>query len=281
MPSPNEQQILYWNEQAGPRWVALAEPLDRELAPLGEAAMDRVGIREGHRVLDVGCGGGAATLAIARRTGPTGSVLGVDVSRPLLAHAEARRDARGLANVRFELADAQVTPFAPGSADIVFSRFGIMFFSDPQAAFANLRRALAPGGRIGFVCWQPADKNPVMALAARAASARVALPTPGDPHAPGPFAFADGDRTRRILEGAGFASVLVEPVEIAVSIAGDLDEAAGFLMQLGPAAAALRDASPDIALAVRGELRAAIEPYATNGGIVMPAAVWIATGVEG
>lgn len=281
MSSPNEQQILYWNEQAGPRWVAMAEPLDRELEPLGVAVMDRLGVREGQRVIDVGCGSGATTLAIARRTGPSGSVLGIDISAPLLDLAEQRRRAEGLANVRFERADAQVEAFEPGSAECVFSRFGVMFFSDPPAAFANLRRALVPGGRIGFVCWQALDKNPLMTIPARAVAAHVALPAPGDPHAPGPFAFADGDRTRRILESAGFSSVVVEPVDIMVTVAGNLDQVAGFLLQIGPAAAALRDASPDVLRAAHDALRAAIEPYATKEGITMPTAVWIATGVQG
>jgi len=157
---PNAEQIVYWNETAGPKWVALQELLDAQIEPLGLAMMDLLDIATGEHVLDVGCGTGQTTVELGRRTGPSGRVTGVDVSSPMLTRARERAGASGSGNVTFIQADAQTHEFDMATADVCFSRFGIMFFADPAAAFANLRAALGPGGRLGFVCWQAVQDNP-------------------------------------------------------------------------------------------------------------------------
>src|SRR5881628_2723223 len=161
--------------------------------------MERARIGAGERVIDIGCGCGDTTIALARRVGPAGLVLGIDVSAPMLARAaDAAREA-GVAHVRFEHADAQTHRFPAQAFDVLYSRFGVMFFSDPAAAFGNLRTALRPGGRLGFVCWQAVPENPWIAVPLEAAAQHMALPPPPAPGAPGPFSFADPERVRRIL----------------------------------------------------------------------------------
>lgn len=277
---PNAAQVEYWNATAGPRWVAARQALDAQIGPLGEAAMDAARVAPGERVLDVGCGCGATSLELARRVGPTGRVVGIDVSTPMLEVAgEAARRA-GLDRLSFVNADAQVHPFAPGSFDLVFSRFGVMFFADPVAAFRNLAAALRPGGRLAFVCWQAALRNPWMTVPMAAALAHMPAPPAAAPDAPGPFAFADTGRVRDILAAAGFADIAIETAEreLAVAAGADLDATVGFLMQLGPLGTALREADPALRDRVAAAVRAAVEPYAApGGGVRLGAAYTIAS----
>jgi SAM-dependent methyltransferase len=276
---PNADQIAYWNEQAGPKWVAAEALLDAQIGSLGLRAMDRIGVSPGERVLDVGCGCGHSTLQLADRVGSGGSVTGIDVSRVMLERARLR--AAGRANVHFFNVDAQTASLPAGSFDLVFSRFGVMFFADPEAAFANLRSGLDPGGRLGFVCWQELGRNPWMRVPLAAAAAHVPLPPPPAPEAPGPFSFADTDRVRGILHGAGFGEVEFEPLEGALLIAGggDLDRTVEFLLQLGPVGALLREAGEGARDAVSGAIREVLGDFATPEGVRMDAAAWLVTGV--
>ena len=270
-PGPNAGQAAYWNEQAGPTWAELQSPLDRQLAPLGARAIEALAPQPGERILDIGCGAGAASLDLARAVGASGSVLGVDLSRPLLDIA--RKRAEGLANVRFEEADAQAYPFEPASFNAAFSRFGVMFFSDPPAAFANIRRALKPGGRLAFVCWRDPALNPVMTLAMTAALAHVEPPPPPQPGAPGPFAFADPDRVRAILEAAGFLDVSLTPFETKIG-SGDLETTVGLSMRVGPLGALLRE-NPGKRDAVIGAVRDAYRQHEGPDGVKLDSATWI------
>jgi len=274
---PNAEQIEYWNATSGPKWVALADRIDAQIAALGEEAMGRAGVAPGERVLDVGCGCGHTSVALGERVGTGGSVLGVDVSSVMLASAHRRAEAARLRHVAFLNADAQTHPFEEGSFDLVYSRFGVMFFADPGAAFANLARALRPGGRLVFVCWQSLARNPWMRVPVEAASAHVEIPAPADPHAPGPFAFADAGRVRGFLETAGFGPVEVEPLEreLAVGGGGDLDATVGFLLQMGPAGAALREADEALRARVAASVRRTLAPYTGLTGVRMPAAAWL------
>jgi SAM-dependent methyltransferase len=275
---PNAEQITYWNEQSGPKWVTRQGQLDHMLAPFGTAVMDAVGVAPGKRVVDVGCGCGDTTLAIARRVGSSGHALGVDISLPMLSRARDRAAAEGVGNVRFLAADAQSHAFEPRGVDVVFSRFGVMFFADPAAAFANLRTALGDGGRVGFMCWQALTENPWMLVPLGAAAQHVALPPPPAPGAPGPFAFADRDRVTRILSDAGLRDIVFEPFTPSVEIGGgSVDDAVEFVLQLGPTAAILREASADALAKVAASMREALAPYATPRGVVMPSAAWIVT----
>ena len=275
---PNAEQIEYWNKQAGPKWVAECEQMDRLLAPLGLAAIERAHPRAGERVIDVGCGLGQTSLQLAARVGPKGAVLGVDISTPMLERARERARADGVTQVRFENADAQTHSFPPASFDLVFSRFGVMFFADPLAAFANLARALRPGGRIAFVCWQSLQQNPWMRDPLMALAKHVTMPPPAAPDAPGPFAFADTARVRGILEGAGFTAVGFEPHTGELSLGRSVDEALHFATEIGPAGALLREASHSARAAATAAIRELLAARATPNGVAMPYAVWIATG---
>jgi SAM-dependent methyltransferase len=278
---PNAEQITYWNEQSGPKWVARQALLDVQLASFGEAAIAAAAVQPGERVLDVGCGCGDTTLALVRTVGARGRAVGVDVSAPMLARARERAAAEGLANAEFLQADAQTHAFAPASFDAVVSRFGVMFFADPTAAFRNLRAALAPGGRLAFACWQGLPENPWMLVPVMAAARHVPLPPPPAPGAPGPFAFAERERVTGILAAAGFAAVDFRTFapEIALGGEGGLDAAVEFLLHLGPMSRALAEANrPDLMPAVTAAVREALEPYATPRGVVMGSTAWIVTG---
>src|SRR5215472_9815352 len=240
---PNAAQIDYWNAGAGASWSAQQEALDAELQTWGETAMAALAPRPGERLIDVGCGCGATTLMLADRVGATGRVLGADISAPMLEVARRRAAAAGLAHAAFAQVDAQTHRFEP--ADGVFSRFGVMFFADPVAAFANLRSALTGQGRVAFVCWRAPEHNPWM-TAPMAAIAPLLPPTPPPtPGAPGPFAFADGERVRGILQGAGFAKIEVEQHDLKTGW-GDLEASVRISLSVGPAGAALRQ-NPQLA----------------------------------
>ena len=273
---PNAEQITYWNEGAAPKWIAYQRILDAQLRPLGRAVMDRLGVRAGERVLDVGCGCGDTTLELAERVGSTGSVAGVDVSAPMLERADARAREAGIANVRFENADAQTHAFQPASFDLAFSRFGVMFFADPTSAFANVHGALAEGGRLGFVCWQPLERNPWMGLPMAAAARVITFPPRPPADAPGPFSFADPDRVRGILARAGFAAITLEGLDTALTVGDDdLQRSVEFLVQMGPTGTALRDAGPDAFARVTAAVKDAVAPFHTAEGLRMDAAAWI------
>jgi SAM-dependent methyltransferase len=275
---PNAEQIEYWNEQSGPKWVALQDLLDSMISPLGELVMERAAIQPGERVLDVGCGCGQTSLQLAKRVGARGKVLGVDVSGVMLARARERAAAAGATQVEFLLADAQTAALPRAGFDLLFSRFGVMFFAEPAAAFSNLRRALAKRGRLAFVCWQPLTKNAWMAVPLAAAAQHIKLPPPPLPGAPGPFSFADPERVARILDQAGFADVALESCETRIAFGGGLDGATRFLLEgAGPTTQALRDASEAERETVRNAVRKALEPHLTPRGVELGASVWIAT----
>jgi SAM-dependent methyltransferase len=274
---PNAEQIRYWNETAGPKWVALQDVLDAQLEALGQRVMSRLGIGPGDRVLDVGCGCGQSTLELARRVAPDGRATGLDVSAVMLERARSQAAGAGAIDVEFVLGDAQTHAFARSSFDALFSRFGVMFFADPEAAFANLRGALRPGGRLGFLCWQALQENPWLLVPLTAAAAHVTLAPPAAPEAPGPFAFADRERLARILAGAGFRDVLFENHRAMLTVGGgeNLDRAVDLMMQMGPAGAALRTAEPDVRIRVADAMRDALAPHRTPEGVRLASASWL------
>ena len=274
----NLKQTEYWNGLAGSKWVAKQEALDAQIGPLGLAMLDRAHIAQGERVLDTGCGCGGTTLEIARRVGAGGCVTGADLSSPMLARARERAQEARFDNVEFIQGDAQTHNFASLDCDLLTSRFGVMFFEDPTAAFANLRTALKNSGRLAFVCWRTLQENPWMTLPLMAAAKHIELPPPPGPDEPGPFAFADADRVRKILEGAGFTSVEINPDDRAVPLdkAGlDADVASRF--EIGPLSRLMDDATDDERELVRGSVREALAPYYEPEGPTMTFAAWIVT----
>jgi len=276
---PNAEQIKYWNEISGPRWVAQQELLDAQIAPLGRMAMDRVGIRSGERVLDVGCGCGDTALEIAGRVGPSGAVTGIDITTVMLERARTRARDANLTHAHFENADAQTYHFAPDSFDVVFSRFGVMFFANPVAAFANLRAALRPSGRVAFVCWQTLPQNSWLFVPLMAAAQHIPLPQPPAPGAPGPFSFADPERVRGILSQAGLTDIALEAVldTLLLGAGADLGRAIDLVLQTGPVAAALREAGTEKLSLVVQAIRDALTPFVTPDGVRMACAAWIVT----
>jgi SAM-dependent methyltransferase len=277
---PNAEQIRYWNEIGGPRYVTLRHIVSEHVRPLGLLALERAAIPERSRVLDVGCGFGETTLEIGRRVGAGGAVLGVDVSAPMIELARESARAADLTNVAFENVDAQTASFEGRPYDALFSRFGVMFFADPAAAFDNLRRALRPGARLAFLCWRSLKENPWLLVPTMAAAPLLPMRRP-DPHAPGSFAFADAARVKGLLERAGFVRIEHEAVdqELCLAAGRPLDESVDYLLQLGPAAAALREASPSPELVgrVTDAMRAAVAPYHGTAGVRMAGAAWIVT----
>jgi SAM-dependent methyltransferase len=277
----NAEMIRFWNESAGPVWTTHEEKLDAQLAPLGARTRERAALRPGDRVLDVGCGCGATTLELAGAVAPAGRVVAVDVSQPMLDRARARAERAGMGDrIDFRLDDAQVATLEPSAYDLVFSRFGVMFFADPVAAFANLHGALAPGGRLAFVCWQAREKNPWMIAPAMAAARHIPFPPPPPPDAPGPMAFADPERVRTILARAGFADVALEGIEGPLRFGGaNVDEALELALSIGPLGAAIREAKPTAEQHTRvlAAVREVLEGFSTPNGVEAASAAWIVT----
>jgi SAM-dependent methyltransferase len=277
----NMKAEIGWQDAAGRRWAELQERTDAQLCALGRAALERVNPLPGERALDVGCGAGQSTLELAELVGPRGSVVGVDVSEPLLARAKERVKAAGLSNIELVLANAATFRVEP-PVDLIFSRFGVMFFDEPVAAFAHLRTLLVSGGRLGFVCWQPLEVNPWAnaPLAAvrqlRPEHPLVELLQPGKP---GPFAFSDPEVVRGILRGAGFAELDVTPHEMDVALGGarTLAEAVDYILQIGPAARFVADAKLEGDPRVRDALSEALAPYASERGVFVPARTLLVT----
>jgi len=274
---PNREQVTFWNEQAGRRWVAMQRDLDAQLEPFGNAVVGKLGLVSGERVLDVGCGAGATSLMLAERVRPR-QVVGIDISGPLLERARQRGE--GIENLRFENADAQTFAFAAASYDAVFSRFGVMFFADPIAAFSNLRKALRTGGKLGFVCWRAMRDNPSFTLPLEVALPFLPEPPqPPEPGAPGAFALADENRTREILERAGYGDIEISPHDAELLFAGrsDLEGAVDLALQVGPLSRAI-PTLPETTLAQgRSAVRDAFAPYHSASGVTLPSATWIVT----
>jgi SAM-dependent methyltransferase len=269
----NADQIAYWNAVAGETWANLQDRLDHQLAPLGRRGMRELHLAAGQRVLDIGCGTGQTTLELAEAVGRDGAVMGVDISHPLLE--VARRRADGAPNIRFVEADAQTERFEAASFDAAFSRFGVMFFADPVAAFRNIRSALKPGGRLTFVCWRAQGENPVMTVAMAAAAPFLPQTpaAPADPTAPGPFALADAERTRGILAGAGFTDIAIVPHNEKVG-GGNLDQTLELSLRVGPLGSFLRE-NPEKRDAAVSAVRQALAAHDGPDGVKLDSATWI------
>lgn len=239
----NAEQAAFWSQLA-PTWLELEDQLEQVSGPPGRLAMDLLGLAPGQRVVDLGCGSGGTTLELASRVGAGGGVLGVDIADEMLERGRERATQLGVTTVEFLNADVQVEDLGTARFDAAYSRFGVMFFDDPIAAFTNVRRALRPEGLLSFVCWQSVFDNDWMLIPGVAvASVTGSLPPMPGPGEPGPFSLADPDRVRSVLGAAGFAAVDVVPHADELVIAEvDIPEIALSRARVGAAREALRDA---------------------------------------
>lgn len=252
------------NDLAGKAWAEVADLVDLQLSPLGLRAIEALSPRPGDAILDVGCGGGQTVAQLADRVGPNGRVTGVDIAPPLLAIA--RRRTHGHFQVDFVEGDAAKLAFPEGSFDGVFSRFGVMAFGDPVAAFSNFRRMLKPSGRLAFVCWRALAENELDLLPLRAAGLEERLD-------PTPFSFADPDVIRSTLHAAGFHRIAIRPHDEMVSC-GHLEDTVKLLLKVGPLGRIVRE-NPHLGPEAEDRVRAALETRRTGTAIALNAATWI------
>ena len=274
----NTAQFTYWNEVAGPKWVRLSDAMEVRLQNVNARLLAGAGLRARETVLEIGCGTGAATLPIAAAIGPQGHVTGLDISAPMLAVARSRLATQGISNVTLVHGDAQAHRLAAQHFDLVISRFGVMFFADPVAAFTNLIGALRPGGRLCFVCWASLDENPYWKIPLDVVIARLGPPAPKPPHAPGPMAFSDVGYVRGILERAGFQQIAIKQESIAL-IGTNPDEEARYACIMGPSANLLeeREASDATREAIAEEMATAFASFVSERGMLMPATIYVVT----
>ncbi len=276
----NAGQIAYWNDEAGSRWAALQRRTDAAFSVVTEAALDYAGPAADEAVLDVGCGCGATVLELARRVGPNGNVLGVDVSKAMLDIATERTRRRHLMNVQLVLADASTHRFGEAAFDLAFSRFGVMFFDNPVSAFANIKRSLRDGGRLTFICWRDLAENPWFFVPLAAAKAYLPPQAQPDPESPGPLSFADKDRVYRILQRAGFTAIELNRHDTMMRLSGpnELESAADFATQIGPVSRALAGADASLRIDVRAAILEVLREHEGPEGVFLPASVWIVSG---
>ena len=273
----NTEQAEHWNTgEAVAHWIDNQARYDRMNAPFAAMILDAAGLRPGINVLDVGCGCGGTTLAAARLVAP-GQAVGLDLSGPMLARARAGAEESGLGNAVFLQGDAQVHPLEPARFGTVLSRFGVMFFADPVAAFANIRSATRAAGRLVFVCWQPLAANQWLLVPGAALAEHVPSAAFGSGDGPGMFAFADPDRIRQILAAAGWRDVEITPehASILVGGGGSVDDAVEFLRTASMGRTMLAGADAETADRAIASVRAALTPYADADGVHLGAAVWL------
>jgi len=281
MAAQNAYQVADWNGPSGERWVANQVRLDAMVAVFGQAAIEAAAPATGERVLDVGCGAGASSLALSARVGAAGQVLGVDISEALIGRARALAPQE--TPVLFQVADASNAGLPEGTFDVLFSRFGVMFFEDPTKAFAHMRRALRPGGRVAFVCWRGAAENDWVRVPMGAIKGIVPPSAPPDPEAPGPFSFSDQGRVRRILTEAGFADIAITPFDASVPVGegatrdAAIADAVKMALEVGPVSRALADQPPDVRARASAAVRATFALLPGERSVMSNGAAWIVT----
>ncbi|WP_372574392.1 class I SAM-dependent methyltransferase [Ruegeria jejuensis] len=276
MDTPNADQKDYWSATpSGIKWLTYEDHLDAAMAPILDLVVQRAGLQPGERVIDIGCGTGASLLAAAELVGPTGDVLGLDIAKPFLERAAARAVQAGLANVSVREGDAQVAPFDGPSRDVMISRFGMMFFADPQAAFANLARALRTGGRMCFAAWGGFSGNPWFRLPFEAAADRLGTPPPADPDAPGPMAFQNVERVTGLMRAAGLRDVRCDVVDVLMTPMGRIEDVAAQCLRVGPAARLMNffEGNQEDAAAIEQDIARRLDQMNTPDGLRVPAQI--------
>jgi len=267
-----------WESDEGEHWATNADRYSRMLSAYGDIVASAASLQAGQRVLDIGCGNGDLTVAAANEVGPTGSVLGVDLSPAMLSVARSRANHAGLGNVTFEASDVGVVQPAVTDFDVAVSRFGVMFFSDPAAAFAHIRSLMRPGGRLVFVCWQDLFANEWMITPGAAVAGVLGMPGSGaEPGAPGPFAFADPDRPLSVLQTAGYTNPTAEAVTADLWMGENAAAVARFMRTTGMGRAMFANASPELAELAVAKVTEALEPFESDTGVTMAGAAWLIT----
>lgn len=269
-PDDHEQAAL-WNSPSVRAWVDTQDLIAHVLKPFEDLLVDAVRAGPAGRVLDVGCGTGGTTLAVARLPGTAGCT-GIDISEPMIAAARARAE-REDTPARFILADAETHAFEPASFDTILSRFGVMFFNDPVRAFANLRRAAAGGAACRFVAWRGAEENPFMTTAERAAAPLLPDLPARRQDAPGQFAFADRSRVHHILRESGWTGIDIQPVDVPCTLPEK--ELVRYFTQFGPVGRVLQEADDRTRAEVIDQVRAAFEPYVHQDEVRFAGACWM------
>ncbi|MFT5051798.1 MAG: SAM-dependent methyltransferase [Chlamydiales bacterium] len=270
----NEEQVERWNGDSGERWVSHQELIDRAIEPFGERALERLGVRRGAHVIEVGCGTGTTVLALAEAVGPPGHVLGLDVSEPMLARARERT--AHLSNAELLCADASGHGFS-AEFDALFSRFGVMFFDRPAHAFSNLRTGLRPGAPLTFVCWQALEQNDWVwkPLQVMLPLLDERPPAP-EARAPGPFAFADSDYLRDQLLAAGYVDVEIEDLRAPVTMScTGVSKAVEFCLRIGPGARVVDTQSPAVQEQIRAGLTGLFAEFEDDGEVALGGAAWL------
>ena len=269
--SINADQIEYWNGPNGAKWVRHQQRMDNQLHPFSEHIVARARPAAGEVVLDVGCGCGGTALDLARNGA---KVVGVDISRPMLEHARGRVTDEP---VEFVEADAAFHDFGDAVFDMVFSRFGVMFFRDADAAFANIGRMTKPGGRVTLGCWRALSENPWMLKPVIVAKDFIELPPRPGPEEPGPMSFSDPERVKRVLSAGGFTDIELEPVDRLLHLGDDPDDALNTALEIGPVGGAAREAGPEAVERMKPALREMLAGHHTDEGVKLSGAIWCIT----
>ena len=273
--APGVLTEAYWNDAGGRAWVEHQGLMDRLNQPVGDIIAERADPGAGARVMDVGCGAGATTLDMARRVGPDGLCVGVDVSESLLELARRKARLEAVGNADFLRADAGTHDFGGSTFDAAISRYGVMFFEDPDAAFANLRRAVRPGGALTFACWRSAAENPLSQAPLEAAAPFLPEPPRAPADGPGRFAFADPDRVRGILDRSGWSRVAIEPLDVATPLS--FDELMTLSLRLGLLGTILPRQDEAVRERIGDAVAARLQSYVEDGMVPMTAACWLVT----
>ena len=273
-------QREFWNSEATHRWVTEQARIDRLFAAVTDAALAAAAPKPSENVLDIGCGTGTTVLRLAEAVGPGGTVLGVDISEQQLALARRRLQAAGVAQARVVLDDAATHDFPPATFDLAFSRFGVMFFADPVAAFSNIRRAMKPGGRLALAVFRPGPENPWTTASVAAIRHLVTPPAPPGPEEPGQFSWGDPARVRRILGGAGFRDVALAPFDPRIRLGANAKEAAEFATFIGQGARLLQGLPDATRAAAQSALETFFRAHEGPDGVSLPGGLWLVSAVN-
>ena len=279
MSEVNKNQRDFWSGKGGDIWVERQNAMDTMLSPLGEAALNKLNLNEGENVLDIGCGCGHTTLNIAKRISPDGQVTGLDISEPMLKRAKESANEMSISNASFNCVDVQTDDIGEEVYSAAFSRFGVMFFEDPVAAFCNINKSLITGASLSFVCWQSPALNPWQSLFIEAVKKYVDLPSP-PPRSPSPFAFMESEYISSILEESNFQNIMIEGHEAEVNMFSgrSLSDSVKDYISINPVVSGmLKDSTEQEKTEIINSAIEAFSPYYSAKGLMFPSATWLVT----